>query len=756
MTATESDGLTFRQRHVSAPVLKRIRAILPRMSDTEREALEAGTVWWDAELMSGDPDWERLLATPEHHLTDEEHAFLDGPVEELCGMIDDWEICFTRREIPETVWSFIKEKGFLGMIVPKEHGGLGFSAAAHSAVVMKLASRGASAAVSVIVPNSLGPGELLLQYGTEEQKAHYLPRLADGREIPAFGLTSVDAGSDAAAMEDRGVVCHGTWNGEKTLGMRLNWSKRYISLGPICTVLGLAFKLHDPDHLLGDEEDLGITVALVPADTPGVEIGRRHYPAMQVFPNGPNQGKDVFLPLDAIIGGPKRIGQGWRMLVSALAAGRGISLPSLSVSGMKLAARSTGAYARIREQFNNPVSRFEGVQEAIARIAGDTYRIDSGRRLTLSALDQGEKPAVLSGILKYHATEALRRAVDDAMDVHGGKAICDGPKNYLGNLYRAVPIGITVEGANILTRSLIIYGQGSIRCHPFILKEMMAAQEENPDKAIRDFDAAFFGHAGHILKTLGRAVARAWTGGLFSSSPVDGPTARHFKSVKRLSAALALVSEAAMLSLGGALKRKEMITGRLGDALSELYFASATLKRWQDDGRPSEDLPLVDWAVRSSLNRAEAALKGVLDNFPLRPLAWALRLAIRPFGSRFHPPSDRLAREVSGLVTAPSASRERLTAGISPGGMETELGRLEHAFREIVALDPARKAMREARIDDIDAAQEKGLISAEDAKRLTEARALVREVLAVDDFTLDEIKGLGKDRARRTRKARAA
>ncbi|MGE0212182.1 MAG: acyl-CoA dehydrogenase, partial [Parvibaculaceae bacterium] len=435
-----ASDLTFRQRVISKPLLSWVRRILPPMSDTEREALAAGSVWWDGELMRGDPDFRKLLATPVRTLTAEEQAFLDGPTEELCRLIDDWKITFEDRDIPEHVWDFVKRNGFLGLIISKQYGGKGFSATANSAIVMKIASRGTSAAVTVVVPNSLGPGELLHLFGTEEQKNHWLPRLADGREIPAFGLTSEDAGSDATSMTDKGVVCWGEHNGQRTLGMRVTWSKRYISLGPICTVLGLAFKLTDPDHLLGSEEDLGITLALVPTDAPGVTIGRRHYPGMQAFPNGPNSGKDVFMPLDWIIGGKARIGQGWRMLITALAAGRGVMLPAMSVAGMKVAAFSTGAYGRIREQFNTPVSRFEGIQEVAGRIAGETYQMDAARILTLQALDMGEKPAVIAAIMKYHATEAMRRAVNDAMDVHSGKAVIDGPKNYLSSAYRGIPI----------------------------------------------------------------------------------------------------------------------------------------------------------------------------------------------------------------------------------------------------------------------------------------------------------------------------
>lgn len=731
---------SFRKRHVSRPLLSWVRRVLPAMSDTEREALAAGTVWWDGELMRGDPDFSRLLGTPVHAPTAEEQAFLDGPTSELCGMIDDWRMTFEDRDIPEAIWDFVKREGFLGLIIPKRYGGKGFSATANSAIVMKIASRGTSAAVTVVVPNSLGPGELLQLFGTEEQKDHWLPRLADGREIPAFGLTSEDAGSDAAAMTDRGVVCWGEHEGKRTLGMRVTWAKRYISLGPMCTVLGLAFKLTDPDHILGAEEDLGITLALVPTGTPGVEIGRRHYPGMQAFPNGPNSGRDVFMPMDWIIGGQARIGQGWRMLITALAAGRGVMLPAMSVAGMKVAAFSTGAYARIREQFNIPVSRFEGIQEVAARIAGETYKMDAARRLTLQALDAGEKPAVISAIMKYHATEGMRRAINDAMDVHSGKAVIDGPKNYLSSAYRGIPIAITVEGANIMTRALMIYGQGSIRCHPYIQAEMEAAQDPDRERGLDTFDQVLFRHMGYTLKTLARAMGRAWTLALLSSAPVRGPEAGYYRQIKRLSAALALTSEAAIVSLGGALKRKEMISARLGDVLSELYLASASLKHYQDSGRPQEDLPLLHHACQTALNAADTALADTIRNFPNRLVGWKLKFALQPFGIVCGKPKDRLLQQVANTISEPTAARDRLTEGIY-AAPDTELGKLDRAFRLMVELEPVKQEMRKARVRSVEEAEAKGLVSGNEAARLREAQALVREVIRVDDFAPEELTG---------------
>jgi len=737
-------NLTFRQRRISQPILNMVRKVLPPMSDTEREAIEAGTVWWERDLLCGDPDWNKLLRMGTQELTAEEQAFIDGPTNELCAMIDDWNIVFEERDIPKKLWDFMKSNGFLGLIIPKCFGGKGFSATANSEIVMRVSACSPSAAVAVIVPNSLGPGELLMMFGTDEQKDHYLPRLADGREVPAFALTSADAGSDATAMTDYGVVCYQQYKGKKTLGMRVNWSKRYISLGPICSVLGLAFKLQDPDHILGEEEDLGITLALIPSDTPGVTIGRRHYPGMQAFPNGPNSGKDVFIPMDWIIGGQDRIGQGWRMLVTALSAGRGVMLPAMSTSGMKVATLSSGAYSRVREQFNTSIANFEGIQEVLGRIAGETYTVDAARRMTLRGIDTGEKPAVVSSIMKYHATERMRTATNDAMDIHSGKAAIDGPRNYLSSGYRAIPIGITVEGANIMTRNLMVYGQGSIRCHPFILDEMAAAQNPDELEGLKAFDETLVKHAIFQAKTLWRAFFRSWTYSLLSTAPVSGPTARYFKRAKHVSAALALASEAAMVTLGGSLKRMEMLSARLGDVLSELYLLSAVLKKWEDDGRPREDLPLVQWAAQTCLYRAETALKGVLDNFPIRPVGWILRLITRPLGSRYSAPRDKLTKAVAELVSSPTPARARLTQGIFVGGSDTELGRLEKAFLLHDQLAPARAKMRRVRVSDIEKALAGSVITQDEAESLHEVSAMIREIVKVDDFAPEELTGKPK------------
>jgi acyl-CoA dehydrogenase len=746
----------LRRQLIGAPLVTLFRRLMPPLSETEREALNAGTVWWDGELFSGKPDWTALFATPAPTLSAGEQAFLDGPVEELCGLLDDWRINEQWRDLPPEVWRLLKEKGFFGMIIPKKYGGLEFSALAHSTVVMKVASRSITGAVTVMVPNSLGPAELLLHYGTDEQKNHYLPRLARGEEVPCFALTSLDAGSDAASMTDTGVVCRGAFGGKPdVLGIRLNWSKRYITLSPIATVLGLAFKLYDPDHLLGGDEAPGITVALIPTNTPGVEIGRRHAPLHNYFQNGPTSGRDVFIPIDWIVGGPERAGQGWRMLVECLAAGRSISLPALAAGAGKVAGRATGAYARIRKQFKVPIGRFEGIQEALARIGGLAYLMDGARVMTVGALDRGQKPSVISAIVKYHLTELMRRAVDDAMDVHGGRGIIMGPRNYLARVYEAVPISITVEGANILTRNLIIYGQGAIRCHPYLLKEIQASADADPARAKAAFDRAFFAHISFGLSNAARALWYGLTGARFAPAPSDQPVRRYCQQLTRASTALALASDVAMLTMGGALKRREALSARLGDVLSYLYLASATLKRFADQGRPADDLPFVHWACWYSLYAIQQRLDELLINFPSRTAAWLLRRLLFPLGRPFRPPEDRMGERVAALLTEPGPSRDRLTAGIYlPADAHDRLRRLEAALTAVIAAEPVEKQLRAAvhahRLDAsngsplLDEAVRAGIISEAEAKVVREAETLRREALRVDDFGPEEWSAMHK------------
>jgi acyl-CoA dehydrogenase len=728
------------------------KRMLPPMSTTEREALEAGTVWWDGELFTGGPDWSKLLSARAPALSAEEQAFIDGPCEELCRMIDDFDITHRRADLPPEVWDFIKKKGFWAMIIPKKYGGLEFSAYAHSTVVVKIASRSSTVASTVVVPNSLGPAELLLHYGTEEQRNHYLPRLARGEEIPCFALTGPRVGSDASALPDTGVVCRGTWQGRETLGLRLNFSKRYITLAPIATLIGLAFRLFDPEKLLGgDEIDYGVTVALVPRDTPGITIGRRHFPLNGPFQNGPIVGKDVFVPLDAIIGGSKMAGQGWRMLVEQLSVGRCISLPSIATGGAKGGVYSTAAYARIRRQFNLPIGKFEGVEAVVARMAARTYIMDAARSVTLAAIDAGEKPAVPAGILKYHITEFGRMTANDAMDVQGGKGIMLGPKNYIGRGYQMVPVSITVEGANILTRNLIIFGQGAVRCHPYVLKEMTAAQDPDRERGLRDFDRALFRHVGFLISNAVRSLIGALTLSRIVRSPLPGPTTRYFEHINRFSASFAFATDVAMLSLGGYLKKKENLSARLGDVLSSIYLASMVLKHFEDQGRPEADLPLVEHACRSLLYQAQEQLHSFLRNFPVRWLAALMRIFIFPRGLTYSAPSDRLNPRIAELVMNPGEARERLCQFVyrtlEPGN---HLGLVQQALELAIAAEPLEKKIRVEGVKtgvvkaldlpgQIREALAAGLITEAEAAQLREYDRKVMDIIHVDDFESQEL-----------------
>lgn len=739
----------LRRRYFIEPLFALFKRELPTISQTEQDALDAGTVWWDAELFSGKPNWSRLLSLPAAKLRDDEQAFLDGPVEELCSMVDEWQISQTLGDLPAEAWQFIKRKGFLGMIIPRRYGGLEFSARGHSAVIQKIASRSGTAAVSVMVPNSLGPAELLLRYGTDEQKDHYLPRLARGEDLPCFALTNPFAGSDAASIPDRGIVCRGQYLGRDVLGIRLTWEKRYITLGPIATVLGLAFHLYDPEGLLGTQPNIGITLALLPTTHPGVEIGRRHFPAQQAFQNGPNSGTEVFIPIDWVIGGQSRCGDGWRMLMNCLAAGRSISLPGSSTAALKICARTAGAYARVRSQFNLPIGRFEGVQEALARIAGNTYLIDAARDVTAGVLDQGEEPAVLSALLKYQATERMRGSINDAMDIHGGRGVCDGPANYLLRAYTAVPVAITVEGANILTRSLIVFGQGAIRCHPWLLKEIAAAKDSDEARGLETFETAILGHIAGLLSNAARAAFANLTNGAFGSEPSTGAVNTWYKQLDRYSATFALVADCALLQLGGALKRKEKLSGRFADILGELYLLSCALKRFEDDGRPAQDLPLLDYVFHNGLFVVQSRLDEILQNFPSRALALGLRVAIFPWGRIWQPASDRLSGEVATLLIESRELRDRLARGTffdtSP---EDPIGSLEYAVELVVATEEVerklRRAVRDGQLQSYDAdllgsAVRAGIISADEETQLRRMHAAVRRAIDVDDFDPAEL-----------------
>jgi acyl-CoA dehydrogenase len=720
------------------------------MSQTEQEALEAGNTWWDAELFTGKPDWHKLNNLPAASLTEEEQAYLEGPVEVLCSMLNDWDITHTRQDLPPEVWSYIKQKKFCGIIIPKQYGGLEFSEFAHSQVVMKIASRCITAAVTVMVPNSLGPAKLLLAYGTEQQKDYYLPRLVEGKEFPAFALTGPQAGSDASAMPDTGIVCHGSYDGQEMLVIHLNWEKRYITLGSVATVLGLAFKLYDPEHLLGTQENIGITLALIPTNTPGISIGRRHFPLDSGFQNGPNWGKDVIIPIDWIIGGVEQAGNGWNMLMQCLATGRAISLPALSVGAAKFICRNTGAYARIRTQFNLPIGAFEGIEEVLARMAGMTYLMDAARHVTCAALDNGQKPAVVSAILKYELTEGMRRIVNDGMDIQGGSGICLGPSNYIGRLYQIIPIGITVEGANILTRSLLIFGQGAMRCHPFIQSEMNALKKIDPTLALQQFDAIFWRHIRFFLNNLFRGFWYGLGGVNLARTPGDKSTKRYYRQLLRLSTSFALTADFALLTLGGQLKRKERISGRFADVLSYLYLCSCALKHYENQGSLVDDIPLLQWACQYSLHRAQQSLLAVFWLLPSRTPAVILRAVLFPLGKPYAPPQDRLVGQLAQLLLHDNPARDRLTDGIYINEKPDDpTGRIEVAFKAVLQVAHIETKLRNAQKQDrlskgalmnvLQEAVKATIITEAEADLINQAEQARLHAISVDDFTPEQL-----------------
>ncbi|MFX4226798.1 MAG: acyl-CoA dehydrogenase [Porticoccaceae bacterium] len=727
------------------PLLSYFRAVLPPMSDTEREALEAGTVWWEPELFSGNPDWKKLVEASPATLTAEEQAFLDGPVEEICQQVDDWKVSSELMDLPPEIWKALGDNGFFGMIIPKQYGGLEFSAYAHSAVVMKVASRSGALAVTTMVPNSLGPGQLLLEYGTEQQRDYYLPRLSKGEDIPCFALTEPTAGSDAAGMLSEGVVCKQQVDGKETLGIRLNWNKRYITLAPVATVLGLAFKLYDPEGLLGEQKDLGITLALIPTKTPGVEIGNRHMPIGTPFMNGPIIGRDVFITMDQIIGGQDRVGQGWRMLMECLSDGRGISLPSLSVAAGKFASMHTGAYSRIRTQFNLSIGDFEGVQEALAKVAGNTYLMDAVRCFTAATIDMGEKPSVASAIAKYHLTERMRQTVNAAVDIHGGSAICMGPRNPMGRSYQGIPISITVEGANILTRSLIIFGQGSVRSHPWILKSMQASA--NPDKArgLADFDESISHHVTMFMCNLSKSVLAGFNESLFTEGLDGSPADAYYRKLSHMSASFGLIADVMMLRFGGDLKRLEYYSGLLGDLLSYLYMGSAVLKHYHNRGETQEDRPLLEWSMHECFRSFHIAMNDILGNRPLGPLTTVVRRAIYPLGAPGLSRSRAIETAAAKVITRDSDLRNSLIQGIFiPTAEDDPVARMERTFHLILAAEEAEKkfhrALRDLKLDPIhfeDCVQQvlaAGKLAESEAQLVRDAHTARMDAIQVDNF----------------------
>ncbi|MDR6673897.1 acyl-CoA dehydrogenase [Xanthomonas sp. 1678] len=736
---------------LTAPMLKVFRKVLPPLSQTERIALETGSVGFEGELFTGDPDWQKLLDYPKPQLTAEEQAFLDGPVEELCRMTNDWEITHVHADLPPELWSFVKKHKFFGMIIPKEYGGLGFSALAHHKVIQKIASVSSVVSSTVGVPNSLGPGELLLHYGSKEQKDYYLPRLAVGQEVPCFGLTGPFAGSDATSIPDYGIVCKGEWNGANVLGVKLTFDKRYITLAPVATLVGLAFRMYDPDGLIGDTKDIGITLALLPRETPGVEIGRRHFPLNSPFQNGPIHGREVFIPLSQLIGGVDMVGKGWNMLNECLAVGRSITLPSTASGGAKYGAIVTGAYARIRKQFGLSVGRFEGVEEALARIGGKAYAISALSQATAAAVDRGDVPSVPSAIAKYHCTSMSREVISDVMDVVGGKGIILGPRNFAGRSWQAAPIAITVEGANIMTRSLLIFGQGAILCHPWVMKEMKAAGNPDHKAGVDEFDRNLFGHIGFAISNAVRSLWFGLTAARIGAAPGDAYTRRFFRKLDRYSANLALMADVSMLMLGGKLKFKESLSGRLGDVLSHIYMTSAMLKRYHDDGAPATDQPLLAWAFHDSVHKIELALSAALRNFPIRPVGWLMWALIFPWGRRAEAPGDRLGHRVAALLMTPNEARDRLGQGVFLTPCENNPGgRIASYLTKAVLAEPVErkflKALKSKGIEALDFASQldeavrEGVLSADERRQLEELREITMDTISVDDFDADELR----------------
>ncbi len=750
---------------LSRPLLAWVRSRLPSLSDTEAQALKSGSVDWDGELFSGNPDWKKLLEARPAHLTSEEQAFLDGPVEKLCAMLDDWKITHEQYDLPDKVWKFIQEKGFFGLIIPKEDGGLGFSHTAHSEIVMKISTRSVSAAVTVMVPNSLGPGELLMQYGTDDQKQHYLPRLAKGEEIPCFALTSPVAGSDAGAIPDKGIVCKGQWNGKEVLGLKVTWNKRYITLAPVATLIGLAIKVYDPDKLLGGSDDIGVTCVLIPRETEGVNAGARHLPMNTVFMNGPTWGTEVFIPMDQVIGGQDMLGAGWTMLLECLSIGRSISLPALGTGAGKVASLATGSYAYTREQFGRSISQFEGVQEALEPIAGYTYMMDAARLLTAGMLDRGVRPSVPSAVLKYRNTDLMREVINHAMDVVAGRGVITGPRNFLARAYQAVPIGITVEGANILTRSLMIFGQGAIRCHPYIVEEIEAAGMDNEDEAVRKFDGIFYRHLAHTTRNALRALVLGLSRGWLQSVPRQGEIQSSYRQLARFSAAFSLMTDVTLLSVGGGLKARQRLSGRMADCLTHLYYATAVIKQWHEEGYPEDQRPLVEWSLQTCLRDLQAAMRDAIINFPVPLLRWPLRLLVFPLGATgLNGPDDRLGAQVAESIVKDTPVRQRISRGafvtMDP---EDPLGRVLNAYKLAHDTEDMRHRLHEAvrnrnedevdgiallmghqRKELVDWACAQGVVKADECDQLQEALTALYDVIRVDAFEGEGLKALSR------------
>lgn len=734
----------LRAQLISRFILRKVKKSIPPISNTEQEAIASGSTWWERDLFCGRPEWDKLHTFGQPVLLNDGRAFLTNQVPTLCSMLDDWKITHNQADLSPEVWNYLKSEKFFGMTIPKRYGGLGFSAYTHSCVITMIATRSYSAAVSVMVPNSLGPAELLQHFGTEAQREYYLPRLAIGEEIPCFALTSPTAGSDATSITDTGIVCKGFYQGKECLGLKLNWNKRYITLAPVATLAGIAIHVYDPDRLLAGETDIGITLVLVPTNLPGIEQGARHLPLHQAFMNGPIQGHDVFVPLDNVIGGERMLGKGWHMMTDSLAVGRGISLPAVSTAAAKLCYRMTGAYARVREQFGRPIGDFEGIDIALARIGAGTYLCEAARLFTTGAIDSGAKPSIASAITKYHLTEISRQIVNDAMDIHGGRGIILGEHNYLANIYTAIPIGITVEGANILTRNLIIFGQGAFRCHPYLAKELEAMTSTDSKKGLLKFDRILFKHIGFSMCNLARTLVHGITNGKKISVPLDGEFKDYYRQLTRMSTALALVVDVALLSIGGELKRKENLSARLGDVLSYLYLASAVLKYFRDSGQSAEDVPFAHYSLQWCLFNVQSAMLGFLENMPNRRWRWILKKTIFTWGAHYKMPRDDLAHKIASTMMKPGNHRDRITQFCYLSDDENDgASIMEKTFIAAIECENAqikiKQAIKQSKLKDglsfdeqVKTASELGIITSEEAGMINEFHHLQNKAIQVD------------------------
>ncbi|MFW1762012.1 acyl-CoA dehydrogenase [Acinetobacter calcoaceticus] len=732
---------------ITKPAYKTLANSMPSISTTEQEALEAGTSWWEKELFMGAPDWSQFEKYPYPTLSEEEQSFIDNEVELLCSMLNEWEIHHHLKDLPPEVWQFIKDKGFLGLIIPKSFGGKEFSSFAQSRIMSKIASRSLTTAVSCMVPNSLGPGELLMHYGTDAQKQQYLPGLAKGEEIPCFGLTSPEAGSDAGAIPDSGVVCYGEYEGAQVLGLLMNFSKRWITLAPIATVVGLAFKLYDPEGLLGDKNktEYGITCALIPASHAGIKIGARHFPGSP-FMNGTVEGEDVFIPIDWIIGGQENAGKGWRMLMECLGVGRGISLPALATAAGEMSYLTVGAFAKIRQQFNISVGKFEGVQEATSEIASDAYMLEAFRYLVTCGLNQGGTPAVMTAMAKYYATETMRKVVNHGMDIAGGRAIQLGPRNFLALTYQAIPIAITVEGANILTRSLMIFGQGSMRCHPYLFEELQLLQSEDKSTSVKKFDDLLFKHLAYTFNRGAKSFAYGWTGGSNDApQSVDQFTASYYKTINRFSANFALVSDMSLGLLAGDLKRKEMLSGRLADIHAHLFISTAILKFYEAGQKTEAEQLHAKLALQKAFLNIQEAFWGLFENFPAKLPAAFVKWICFPFGRVISKPDDELKQQVAELMMQEHPFREQLKHHVFYSTKADDVtGRLEYTFQILRTLEPLwdkfKKAESKGKFkgltfeENIEHATKEGFISESEAQQLLQYNAIRFDSMLTDIF----------------------